>query len=497
METELKLHLTDPARWNAILRTPALLELAGGQPPRQEHLEARYFDTADGALRQARLAYRIRREGARWVATIKADGSSFGGLHQRPEWNVAVAEPTPDLAPFLATPIGPTLREAVSDAPLVELFRTRFERTMLDLHTPTGDAIEFAADRGEILAGEAREAILELELELKAGEPGALLRLGARLARDFPLLPEPRSKFHRALLLAGLDARPARFAADDFEPDPAAPAGTVLSHLLIHEIHRLLDRQAAFLDAPDDAESLHQLRVQLRRLRALLAFAKPLLGSGYDEHQDALRQWGRSLASVREIDVLISAWQALRADALFPLPGQDALGALLGKQRRHALALVREAVGHGQSTPVLLELWAWLLTTPLHGETPLAEFSTARLRQWLKGLRKAGSTTDWHDPTALHRLRIRGKKLRYVLQALMPVLPAGSDRLVRRLLKLQKQLGQLHDAALTPAQLDALLPPRATAQLQREAGLLAGWQYHAALEARRKLLKQWKRMRRE
>ncbi len=37
--------------------------------------------------------------------------------------------------------------------------------------------------------------IAELELELKAGRPAAVLAIGAALAQEFPLLVEPRSKF--------------------------------------------------------------------------------------------------------------------------------------------------------------------------------------------------------------------------------------------------------------------------------------------------------------
>src|SRR4051794_6048348 len=43
---------------------------------RTTRLLARYFDTPDGRLAEHRLALRLRKEGDRWVQTLKADGAS-------------------------------------------------------------------------------------------------------------------------------------------------------------------------------------------------------------------------------------------------------------------------------------------------------------------------------------------------------------------------------------------------------------------------------------
>ena len=47
--------------------------LSGGEG-RTTKMMARYFDTEDGALGKARLAYRTRKEGWRWVACLKGSG---------------------------------------------------------------------------------------------------------------------------------------------------------------------------------------------------------------------------------------------------------------------------------------------------------------------------------------------------------------------------------------------------------------------------------------
>ena len=59
-------------------------------------MEARYFDTLDGALASRGIAFRLRREGDQWVQTVKALGN---GPLDRQEHNVARGPATPGAAP--------------------------------------------------------------------------------------------------------------------------------------------------------------------------------------------------------------------------------------------------------------------------------------------------------------------------------------------------------------------------------------------------------------
>lgn len=208
-ELELKLQLRESACWDALLADGFLQQMAAVPDWRQDRLQAIYYDTADGDLRKNRLTYRIRLESGQWVATVKGGGAAAGGLHRRREWNVPVDGPEVDLAVFRDSPAGALLVEAVGDALLLPLCSTVFERHTLYVERAGHTGIEVAADRGEIIAGGKRVPILELELELKAGQPAELLTLGAALVRRYPLVLESSSKYHRALLLAGLAEPPA------------------------------------------------------------------------------------------------------------------------------------------------------------------------------------------------------------------------------------------------------------------------------------------------
>jgi inorganic triphosphatase YgiF len=203
METELKLRCTDETKWNGILAVRWLADMAVLGSRKTEVMEAVYYDTPALALRKAKLAFRVRKEGAAWVATVKGGGSSVGGLHRRQEWNVRIGGCKANIEVFAGSSIGTKLRELVGREELQAVLITRFERQSLLVRTQAGDEIEVAADKGMIIAGEKKESILEVELELKAGRVEALDELGARLRREFPLEPEPASKYYRGLLLAG------------------------------------------------------------------------------------------------------------------------------------------------------------------------------------------------------------------------------------------------------------------------------------------------------
>jgi len=199
-EIELKLQVMDEKVWSAI--GTYIKNLPGVKHSEQINLLANYFDTADERLSKARLSYRVRRENDVWMATIKGDGSSLGGLHSRMEINVPVHSPKPDLSVFQAYDIHKKILQVLDGGVLEMIVQTDFQREAV-LFEQSENLIEIALDQGSILASGKKNPILEVELELKKGKTEELLSLGAQLVENFPLLIEPKSKLLRGLILAG------------------------------------------------------------------------------------------------------------------------------------------------------------------------------------------------------------------------------------------------------------------------------------------------------
>ena len=459
-------------------------------------LDARYFDTTTLCLQKAKLAYRIRREGEQWIATIKDGGMSSGGLHERREWNVAVPDAQPDISVFEDTDIGKKLIELVGCQQLEPILSTKFERRTMDIMMPDNSLIEVAADQGIIVAASKKAPILEVELELKSGKPAALLQLGAQLAREYPFIPEPDSKFYRGLKLAGLAAvQPPKAAKLQIDKNQQADEG--LCTILVGLIAQFLVIQQVFLAEPTQPEHVHELRISLRRLRSLLEFYEPFVEHAqYKYHQAELRKLGQLLGELREIDVANAAWLQCHDIQATPLEGKINLGGILAKHRLLEAEKVSRALNAGFATPLLLELWAMLIGNKdqqlIESHLTVGEYSVRRLSSWLKIVIKEGKSLDWTVIENVHKLRLQIKKIRYAAEVLEPVFYEISQ-LILRLDTLQIQLGLLCDAHSIDNLLRKYLKTKSSKVLYLEVGLVTGWQQRELLAVQGKMDKHWKK----
>lgn len=495
LETELKLRAIDGGDWEKLVESERLQGLDRVGDWQEDTLEARYFDTADHRLRKAGLAYRVRREQGQWMATVKLHGSCAGGLHQRQEYNLAAADETPDVSVFAGLEIGELLRTTVGEEPLIPVFATIFCRRTLLVNWQDSQ-VEIALDQGQILAGDNSEPILEIELELKHGPTAAVLSLGAELAEILPLTAEPKSKYYRGLLLAGL-------MEDEPAPDArcllsgAEPAEQALEQLLSAAVSNVFGSQQAFLDNRQQPKALQQLRINLRRLRALLSFARPFLA---EEEAAAWKQelgsWGRTLGSLRDVDVLAGHWRRM---LLSPFGGMGGSRSRLEEQlaalRLQQAEAVCAGLTEGKLTVVLLRFWAWTANHPWQVEPArsIGSYAGYRLGKWLEDLLETSKTIDWEDRRESHQVRIQMKKIRYVLESLSFLESGRTSRLIRHFKALQDCLGVLMDYEVCSQQLHNILKPASAKAVYRDAGLLKGWLARGAATAQTEISSLWRK----
>ena len=172
------------------------------------NLSNTYFDTPKLALRTLDMGLRIRKADDYCEQTIKTAGRIVGGLHQRPEYNVALNIDDNNslnaLLPKLALfpdDIWPSVhhRETIEQE-LVPLFSTNFKRHVWHLTTEKGE-IELAYDVGDIESNGKVRTINEIELELVSGEREALFDIAKLLFTHFSLISGTESKAARGYQL--------------------------------------------------------------------------------------------------------------------------------------------------------------------------------------------------------------------------------------------------------------------------------------------------------
>ena len=163
----------------SILRDAADLALfAGVTFSRNRTFRTTYFDTADNALLDAGMSLRVRSIGRRRVLTFKWPPKGSEGVFARGEVEAAIEAdaPQPDL---LGAEADALIARTIGDAPLEPRSQTTFARRVAIVEHQ-GALIEAALDTGRIHAGERKDVISELELELKQGDPAALYDFAGR-----------------------------------------------------------------------------------------------------------------------------------------------------------------------------------------------------------------------------------------------------------------------------------------------------------------------------
>lgn len=166
-------------------------------------MNATYFDTADMDLSKNDMAYRVRKEGDKLVATLKWGGGSEGALHKREEVNVPVLDTKPNPVIFEACDIGDDLLSILGGKELRPVLEMRVERRRFRVDTEN-TILEISVDMGEIITDKGTEPICEVEVEMFSGSDNVMMKIGQQLAEKYGLASEKRSKFYRGLLLLGL-----------------------------------------------------------------------------------------------------------------------------------------------------------------------------------------------------------------------------------------------------------------------------------------------------
>lgn len=311
--------------------------------------------------------------------------------------------------------------------------------------------LSFSFPGGEGIAGQLIKAGRDSFLVLAGdGSPG-FSALEAALSTDglAPLVPgkgwwvkDPRPAFVAPLALS--------LPAADAEATP----------FLLEALRdglRVARQYERGIIADVDTECLHQYRVHLRRVRSLAS-----LGSQWQvvpEHtrlKNLLRGLQQKTNELRDLDVLLLDLPELRAS----LPwgeGERLAGwqATLIKARKAEWRRVKAWLLSDEHRRDHEEIELLLQDLARYGEPwSVAEFTTSALGRATRSLKKSlKAVTEDAPDEALHEVRIRTKRLRYVLDTVGSVDPAATKTQLSTLKEAQEGLGRFQDRSLLLARL--------------------------------------------
>lgn len=395
---------------------------------------AHYFDTADGHLASRGLSLRMRREGRKWVQTLKAGG---GNPVLRLEDNAPVAHrgqrgvPPIDLNRHRSEAAQDALEGALKSGssdewpPLVERFQVKVSRRkhVVDM-----------------------EGECEVEIEFKSGESFQhMFALARRLVHEHHLCLSTVAKSARGEALASPDKAPLVVKSTEVRFDPEAPSDQQLRAMVNNCLAQILPNASHVAAGSEDSDQIHQLRVGLRRLRTVLREVGGLAGDVDPAWEEPLAHVFRQLGVHRD--------QASMAKTLHPrlvAAGAPEIGSW--PPAVQADVKPRVAVRDPVFQATLLSIVEFGLRPPSESRDTSGlsrKLIKRRLKQLHEKVVSAGDAFPSLPSDQQHLARKRLKRLRYLSEFAAPLFKRGRvERYLESLRPAQDALGEHNDDAV-------------------------------------------------
>jgi CHAD domain-containing protein len=240
-------------------------------------------------------------------------------------------------------------------------------------------------------------------------------------------------------------------------PSRDSSAGDVVLAYLRTQAHALKTLEPRV--RADEFDSVHQMRVATRRLRAVLRTFGQVIPRADGEHLAAELQWlGRELGAARDAEVLAGHLR----DTLRPTPPELLIGPVQARIQGHyaprraaARASLIKALDEPRYHRLLAELDR-VTAGPPRG--PLAASKARRVlpaavrrayRQAKRRMRTARHTPDGPArDAALHQTRKSARRARYAAEAATPAIGKKARKFAKQMKQVQSVLGDHHDAVL-------------------------------------------------
>jgi CHAD domain-containing protein len=458
VEREIKLTVDDHFRLPKLPGTAILRHL----------LTSTYFDTSQYDLAHAGiiLRHRVERKKQAWQLKLPL-------AKDRQEIELVDHRPLP---PTLFRDL---LLLHLGQRKLMPVATLRVWRAGVHVHIDRAPVADVMLDQVSVMKDRTvLQRFRELEIEQVSGKDRTLSDLERQLRRAGAEDHDGRPKLFRARSLV--------VPGHESQPESGAPA---LDH-----VRWALAYHTRWLCAHDpgarlgrEPESLHQMRVATRQLRAVLHAASPLLMPEWvDSLRDELHWLGQLLGPARDLDVQLAYFREESAE----LDARDRRPLIpfiahLETQRNNAQNILLSKL----KGPRYLDLIRLLREAP---HDPTAIESTATLRDLAKQefsklrkvIRQAGHTPNNAN---IHRIRIKTKRARYAAELAESTVGKSATRFIDKTRVVQDLLGLHQDAFKAHAYIQAFLKQSTSMRAAFIAGRMAERQRRRREKAKEKM----------
>jgi CHAD domain-containing protein len=302
-----------------------------------------------------------------------------------------------------------------------------------------------------------RDEVHELEPRVRVapvrGYQAERTRLAGFLRKVCGLLPDAAGELEHAL--APLGRAPGDYTSKfQLALDPAMPARDAARAIHLSLLASML-RNEEGTRRDLDSEFLHDFRVSIRRTRSALTQIRDVYPApDVERFKQEFRWLGIETGPTRDLDVYLLKMEVYKEDLPTEVRADlDPLQEFLGRKQKLAHDRL-VAVLDSERYRRLVEQWRAFLTeappgaaSACNAERPVREVASDRIWRVYRRMVKRGRAIREDAPAeALHDMRIRGKKLRYLLEFFRSLYPEEAiGRLVAELKRLQDNLGDFND----------------------------------------------------
>jgi inorganic triphosphatase YgiF len=383
----------------------------------------------------------------------------------REEDNVVVrsrTRPAADAALHADSPVGQRLLALLEDTEATpdERFRTDVWRTTHTVRAP-GGTVELAFDDGVVASGGSELPICELEVELKSGDPRAVIATARRWAARHGLWLDTATKAQRGVMLSkGVTTLPVSKAPTP-ALDKSMSVDAALREMTRACLLQILGNTSAIAAGLAGHEHVHQARVGIRKLRTVLREFGPLCPDVDPDWADDLADVFAVLGAARDREVVLADWLARldkvgapKLEVPAPVAEVDPVDVLRGVD----------------FTTLALDLMEYAHGTPMDSDTNLVREVSSHLSKLRKGSVKRADRFERLDTEDQHRVRKELKRLRYVAELTATLFSAKKvARFVAAMEPAQDALGELNDLIVATELF------RGMATVESEAWFAVGW----------------------